>query len=155
MRAQYCDVPKELVHKLKFERARAAAATLASLMSEKWGDVSTDTLIVHVPTATSRRRQRGYDQAELLAKELKRLTGAKRASLLCRLGQQRQVGHTRKQRLEQLSNAFYILNPKEVIGRDVLLVDDVLTTGATLEAAANVLRRAGARHVDAIVFAQA
>ena len=62
---------------------------------------------------------------------------------------------SRQQRLSQLEEAFRVIRPERINGAHVLLVDDVITTGATLEAAATILKRAGAKQVSALVFAQA
>lgn len=114
-----------------------------------------EAVLVPVPTATSRVRQRGYDQAGLLSQELSRRTGLPSLPLLARCGQDRQVGSGRTERVRHLTGAFRVPAGKDVRGKHVILVDDVLTTGATLEAAAATLHKAGAARVDALVFAQA
>jgi ComF family protein len=114
-----------------------------------------DAVLVPVPTATSRVRQRGYDQAELLCRELASLTRLPYRTALARHGQSRQVGTNRTERRAHLEGALRVRHPETIQGKHVVLVDDVLTTGATIEAAAKVIRRAGAKRVDAIVFAQA
>lgn len=151
---QYDEAAKSLVHKLKFGRARAAAEIMAAIMSTSLPQ-DFEGMVLAVPTASSRRRQRGYDQAVLLARSLARKRALPMSAVLKRRGQSRQVGQKRQQRLKQLQEAFYVTKASEVVGRRVLLVDDVLTTGATLEAAASTLKAAGARRVEAIVFAQA
>jgi predicted amidophosphoribosyltransferase len=100
-------------------------------------------------------RQRGYDQALLIAKSLSQRLGRPYVPLLARMGDQRQVGHSRITRLNQMEGAFRPLNTMILKNRHVLLVDDVLTTGATCEAAARILRSNGAKRVSAAVFAVA
>jgi ComF family protein len=112
-------------------------------------------IVVPVPTASSRRRQRGYDQAELIARQLAKLCGLRYTKLLRRRGNSRQVGSSRQLRRLQLADAFYLTHPSMVRGQSVLLIDDVLTTGATLEAAGQVVKQAGSKRVMAAVFAQA
>ena len=146
-------VAKELVWRLKFQGAQAAAYEIAELMTAY--SSQGDALFVHVPTATSRIRQRGYDQAQLIAKELSRLTRIPCRALLARSGQHHQVGASREQRITQLKTAFRVTQPSALQGAHVILIDDVLTTGATLEAAAKTLKAAGVKRVDALVFAQA
>lgn len=151
--AEYDEAAKKLVHKLKFERAQAAADILAAIMDESLPDLPADTVITHVPTANKRVRIRGYDQSKLIAKSLAKRRGWQYRELLLRLGSSRQVGSSRKDRLVQLEDAF---RPKftDLKDKQVLLVDDVTTTGATLEMAAKTLKSVGARKVSAIVFAQ-
>jgi ComF family protein len=151
----YRGAAKALVHRLKFERTQAAANEIAGLVAPLLRDMPRDAMLVHLPTATSRVRARGYDQARLLARELSKRSGLSRQMLLARVGQVRQVGAGRTARLQQLQYAFRPVRPGAITGRHVVLVDDVLTTGATLEVAARVLRRAGAAQVSAVVFAQA
>ena len=151
----YAGVAKELVWKLKFTGAQQASQPMVAKMSELIRDgYSPTTLIIPVPTATKRARQRGYDQAELLARGLTNQARLRYYACLARIGHQHQHGAARAQRLKQLASAFRVTRPQLLRGAHVLLIDDVVTTGATLEAAARVLKAAGADQIDAIVFAQ-
>ena len=151
----YEGVAKELVWKLKFTGAQQAAQPMVAKMAKiMGGDGSLATLIIPVPTATKRARQRGYDQAELLARGLTNQAHLGYCACLARIGHQHQHGAARAQRLKQLASAFRVTRTQLLDGAHVLLVDDVVTTGATLEAAARVLKAAGAGRIDAIVFAQ-
>ena len=149
----YQDLAKDLVWKLKFEGAQAAAQQIAAKMKYLF-NFSDDMIIVPVPTATSRVRSRGYDQAELLARALIREFHMPKINCLTRLGQTHQIGSDRTQRLQQVNQAFIVKKPQLVSGARILLVDDVITTGATLESAARVLKQSGAKCIEALVFAQ-
>ncbi len=146
---------KDLVWRMKFGRARAAAATIAAKLSLPSADAKHRQIVVHVPTATVRVRQRGYDQAKLIARALARREHVPHCTALARVGQQRQVGASILTRKSQLQTAFRCVNVHEVVDAHVVLVDDVVTSGATLEAAAQQLAAAGAWRIDATVFAQA
>lgn len=150
----YAGAPKRLLHMLKFERAQAAARDIAVVMAARLpqGRVW---MVTYVPTAPSRVRTRGYDQARLIAKELAHCLGVPYAPLLARTTSVRQVGHGRAVRRRQMRQAFRATNTARMANAHVLLVDDVITTGATSEAAAQTLRAAGARRVSAAVFAAA
>ena len=152
--AIYDGLAKDLVWRLKLGGAQGAAREMASLLAEN-SETADNLIVMHVPTATSRVRQRGYDQAQLLARAFSERAGLRYLPCLARLGQHKQVGASRKQRTAQLASAFRVLRPALVQNAHILLVDDVLTTGATLEAASKALKVAGAKRVSAIVFAQA
>jgi ComF family protein len=153
--AHYEGVAKELLHKLKFERARAGALPAAVALDSVLPQLPADILVCHIPTANNRIRRRGYDQAEEIVKELCRLRGWRRKKVFLRSGSARQVGATRKERFAHLEKALRLDRDIELSGLRVLLVDDVTTTGATIETAAKILKRAGAKSVDAAIFAQA
>lgn len=150
----YDGLAKDLLLRLKFERVRAAASVAAGRLAPVL-PAGTGWLVTHLPTANSRVRQRGYDQAQLIAKRLGKITGLPYSVLLARQDFSRQLGQTRQVRFEQMQAAFRPVRPGKVEGRHILLVDDVLTTGASLEAAARTLKAAGAKRVSAAVFAAA
>lgn len=154
VRTSYEGMAKQLIHDFKFERKQAAAEPLARLMAEALPYLPPETIITHVPTASSRARQRGYDHAELLAKALARELSLPHIALLARTGQARQVGAKRAERLDQLQDAFRFVNAPETRSAPILLVDDLVTTGGTLEAATTCLKQNGVKLVDAVVFAQ-
>jgi ComF family protein len=154
--AQYDGFAKDLLWKLKFGRAVAGAQEIGRLLAAAW-EVSTDRsiLVTSVPTAPVRVRQRGYDQAALIAKAFAVEAGFVYAPLLRRSGKQKQVGANKAQRMQQIQNAYRPINTRHTNGSAILIIDDVLTTGATLESCAKVLVRAGARSVEGMAFAQA
>jgi ComF family protein len=151
----YSGYAKELVWRLKYDGARAAAAIMAEMMSKHIETDQKQTVIVPVPTTTARIRQRGYDQAVLIARELSRLTGVPVISVLVREGRAHQVGASRRQRQSQLKGAFRAHRPARLHGKQVLLIDDVLTTGATFEAATQTLQSTGVSDITALAFATA
>lgn len=151
--SEFKDLAKELIHAFKFERAQAAAPIVASYMHELLPYLE-NIAIVPVSTASSRVRLRGYDHAKLIAKKLSLLTNLPYLPALSRLGQTRQVGAKRQQRVKQLENSFRVNDDTGINKAQILLVDDVSTTGATLNEAAHTLKRAGATQVNAVIFAQ-
>lgn len=152
--AYYEGLAKDIVELLKFERAMFASRDIAQAMADKLPMLSEQTIICHVPTAFSRQRVRGYDQSRLIARHLAKQLGLPCRSLLSRSNNSRQVGSSRGQRFLRAAEAFCLKNI-DVNSKHILIVDDVTTTGATIETIAKLLKKAGAKSVDAIVFAQA
>lgn len=152
----YEGLSKELLWALKFDRAQAAADIISRKLAEAYGDITpADALIVPVPTATKRVRARGYDQAVLIARSYARHTGCRYAPLLVRHGSQEQKGADREQRRSQLAEAYTLKQPHKIAGRRIILIDDVVTTGASFEMAATTLKSAGAKAVAGLAFARA
>ena len=149
--ADYAGPAKLLVASLKFRGNQSAARLMAVRMAYY---LPSDALLVHMPATTAHVRERGFDQSHLIARHLSRLSGLPYNDLLRRHGHQHQLGASRQERLRQLSAALSVPSPRQVAGKHVVLVDDVLTTGSSLTAAVAVLRQAGASRVDAVVFAQ-
>lgn len=154
VRTLYTDTAKLPLLAYKFERARSAHVPIARAMRSVLPLLPEDTLVISVPSTTSRIRERGYDHAKLLARDVAARSGLIQDSPVVRLGQAHQFGASRQVRLRQLQDAFLVTSPNSVKGKRILLIDDVVTTGATLEALAKVLKRAGAQQIDALVFAQ-
>ena len=146
-------VIKEVIDGFKFYNAYAAHRELAALLSDRVGMLPTNCVIVPIPTIPSHIRQRGYDHTLLIAKRLAKLQGRSVGRCLRRATSSMQRGKNRAEREEQASHAFYAkgrLDPKATY----LLVDDVVTTGATLKYAAQALLDAGAKEVWAGVIAR-
>lgn len=154
IRTNYKDTAKEVIYRLKFARAKAAANVIAECMEEQIPYLPTDTVITYVPTATSRVRLRGYDQSRLIARAIAKRRGLKCSALLMRVGQTRQVGSDRKHRIMQATKNYQLRKNKPLPIKHVLIIDDILTTGASLESAAKLLKQAGVKRVSAAVFAK-
>ena len=131
-------VARQVVHGLKYRNRRAVARQLARLMVGRVRVGKVD-VVTWAPTSAARARQRGYDQAELLARAVAAELGVPCRRLLYRRHGAPQAGHTRAERLHGPS--FRARSGRQHLR--VLLVDDVVTTGATLSAARDALLQAG------------
>lgn len=142
----------------KFNGDPGWAATLAMLLrSTPWVEPALEAaqLVLPIPLSRQRMRERGFNQAALLARHLAH--GKVDNGVLLRLrATEAQSGLPRSQRLRNLRNAFAVEPARAagLRGLRLVLIDDVMTTGATLDAAARVLREAGAAHITALVVAR-
>jgi predicted amidophosphoribosyltransferase len=137
---------------LKFRGALAVADPMAALMVAAAPVERLRGALVPVPLHPARRRRRGFNQAERLARALSRRTGLPVADCLVRGGQNlRQVGRDRPARLAGPAGT---VSARGRVPARAVLVDDVATTGATLAACAAALRAAGSEEVTALVFAR-
>ena len=147
-----------LIQGYKFHAHPGRAAALALLLrSTPWVEPALDAadLVLPLPLSSARLRTRGFNQALLLAREL--APGKIRRDLLLRIKDtpaQSSLG--RSERLQALKGAFAVepLLAPQLKGKRLVLVDDVMTSGATLHAAARVLRAAGAAHITGLVVAR-
>jgi ComF family protein len=112
---------------------------------------------VPVPLSKKKLRWRGFNQAEEIAKELANFLKIPLISdcLIKTKETKDQVELSEKERKENVKGAFYIKNKEKIAGKNVLLVDDVFTTGATMEEAAKVLNEAGSEKIVGVVVAKA
>jgi ComF family protein len=149
---------RELIHLLKYGGVKPAAKVLGGLLAEAVAAIKSELAagpiaVIPVPLHRRKLRQRGFNQAELIARAAAKIAASGDRLRLCPgvLVRQRetisQTGLTRHQRRANLRGAFAVAQPNVVQGREVLLVDDVYTTGATLSECARVLSRAGAAKV--------
>jgi ComF family protein len=150
--SEYNEKIKSMIYELKFKCNRSAAPEIALLMAGVLPILPSDTIIVNIPTATSRVRSRSFDHTKLIAKELSAITSLTYVNQLARFGQTRQVGSGRTDRIAQLKDSFALLGGLK--STRVLLVDDMVTTGATIESAATELRKNGVKKVYGVALAQ-
>jgi ComF family protein len=152
-------VLRNLLHLFKYNRvgplARPLGQLLAVVLHQEPALTAVD-VILPVPLYRRRERARGYNQAERLAQELARTFPLPlETSLLVRTRDTAsQTGLTPRQRRLNVRGAFAVAARSQVKGKRILLIDDVATTGATLDACARALKRAGAARVEAVTVAR-
>ncbi len=151
----YGDIPRSIAMRLKYGRKIALARTMAGLMKRPLGTLPAGGLLVPVPLHRWRLWRRGFNQALLIANALGSKEYAVAPDLLRRIrSTPRLKGLNPAQRRDTVRRAFALRPGAQVRGMDIILVDDVVTTGATAEACAQALRKAGARSISLIAFAR-
>ncbi len=148
---------RRLIHLFKFERVDSLAGPLGKYLARALPLDRTFDVVVPMPLHWFRRWQRGFNQSELLAGQVARRFGLPVSGNV--LGRSRhtapQSGLSSAARRRNVAGLFEVADRRLIEGRRVLLVDDVLTTGATAQSAARVLKRAGAAQVTVLTLARA
>lgn len=157
-RSLYAYAPplRDAIHLLKYRGKVTLAGTLGDLMAEGYEPPAALEVIVPVPLHPARLRDREFNQSLLLADRLNRRLGLRVSPMgLVRLhATTPQTELSRSARLKNLRHAFAVPDPDRLAGKTVLLVDDVFTTGATVNECAKTLRKAGAGDVFVVTLAR-
>ena len=150
---------KKAIWALKYKGAKKLAEPLAELICEHLCEVRlpTASIIIPIPLSKKRLRKRGFNQAELIAKYLSEKLSIPMANNVLY-----KIRHTipqvkiknKQERLKNLKGAFCVKNPEIIKGKNVFVVDDVSTTGATINEARKVLEQAGAKKAIGLVAAR-
>lgn len=147
----YNDFLKEVIAKLKYRGDAEVVKAFYPVAKPAFKKFSRNALVVPIPLSEERHYERGFNQAELLAKGI----ATQPAILLKRkTHEEKQSKKTREERLQQKETPFQVVDAEKVQSQNVLLVDDVYTTGSTLRYAAKVLVDAGAKQVSSITLAR-
>lgn len=146
---------QKLIHLFKYGKVETLAAPLGRLLIRTLPREQRFDLVMAMPMHWRKRWERGFNQAELLARPLAMRYGVKLSTNLRRKRYtQPQAGLTELERRENLKDSFRVRRAEQIVGKRILLIDDVLTTGATLRAGAAALKNAGAAHVSALTLAR-
>ena len=145
----FSETARGIVHHLKYQDRVSLAAPIGRMLAELARDCEGD-IVIPVPLHSARQRERGFNQAELIARHLQRKVEAQWVRR--RKKTPSQTGLSRSDRKRNLAGAFDVRG--DVAGCSVIVVDDVFTTGATLNEIAKALKRAGAYRVEVLTFAR-
>ena len=144
---------QRLIGGFKFRNMKSAYIDLADLLHRRLPSLPLTVVVVPIPTSSKHIRERGYDHMSLIAREFARLRGLRMQSLLTKNNTLVQHHANREQRLRQASSAFS-LKAKVESGTTYLIIDDVITTGATISEAARLFKNAGAYVLIAVIARQ-
>lgn len=149
---------KKLISYFKYEGFVGLALPLAELIVSQIKKANVglnNTIIVPVPLYIGRKNRRGFNQSELLARHISKRLSLPGGEVLERTKDTTpQVSLTRANRLSNIENAFVCADPDLIAGKTVILIDDVMTTGATLNECAKVLKKSGTKKVIGAVIAR-
>ena len=152
------DYYQKLVHRLKYDKKIHLGKRLAQRLGESISqekDFAGCDMVIPVPLHRARQRERGFNQSEVLAEGISQATDLPLAKdiLKRRKNTKDQTYLNAKQRAENVRGAFVIVRPEKIEDKNVILVDDVMTTGATLNECARMLLDSGARNVFGVTLA--
>ena len=146
---------RKLIHLFKYGKVETLAGPLSRLLLRSLPLDQRFDMVIAMPMHWRKRWERGFNQAELLARPVAKRYGLRLSMNLKRKRHTKaQAGLTEAQRIANAKNSFHVRQPEEIVRKRVLLIDDVFTTGATLRAAAAALKQAGAAHVSALTLAR-
>lgn len=152
---------QKAIHLLKYNFIKDLAPVLARLIQKYVKAKSLESLfsqaiLIPIPLHKKRVLWRGFNQAQLLGAELANLLNLKLASGVLKRSRpsQPQASLKEQERLKNIINTFKIRSPLEILGKNVILIDDVVTTGATMNECARILKNAGAKNVYGLALAK-
>lgn len=144
---------KLLIHALKYNKSTHSAKICAKLIAEKIPKIKNCILII-IPRTQKRLQKFDFSQCDLIAKEIIKINEIKKINikyerkiLIHKKDSETQTKLSRKERIKNTKNSFLIKNPEKIIGKNIILIDDVFTTGATITEAKNTLLKSGAKSV--------
>ncbi len=152
----YDDLTRPMIMNFKYNGQRTLKAPLGKLLADYYdqSDIVAD-IVTYVPMPKKRQKARGYNQAKELADEFCTLTGMPLVDVLARTKEsERQASLNAKQRAENIKGSFEAINKAKIKKRNILIIDDVSTTGATTSECARVLKKAGASSVAVLTLAK-
>ncbi len=147
----------KLIYNLKYGGQKFLASYLASFIVEKikQNDIKFD-ILTYVPLNANRQRKRGFNQAELIANEVAKRLGITTTCLLRRVKDTSfQARLSREERIDNLKDAFELIDKKAVKGKTILLLDDIFTTGTTMSECSKLLKSGKAKSVLGITLSHA
>lgn len=152
----YDDCVSMAIQKLKFKGAKYLAIDFAKILAEKYNTLDFDVdIVTFVPSTAKRIKERGYNQAKEVAQEFSKLVSLPCIDLLAKVKETaHQVDLNRKERLENLIDSFAVVDKWQVKGKNILVIDDVFTTGSTMTACARALKKAKAQKVYGLTLAK-
>ena len=148
---EYNGVVKELIHRIKFE---GEYDIIKELVNKKDFEIADNTIITYVPMHIKKQKKRGFNQAEIIAKEIGKKTNKPVVKMLKKIKEiSDQAKLDKTARLENVRNVFQFC-VKPGFTQNVLLVDDVYTSGATMQECSKVLRKAGIENISGFTLAK-
>lgn len=163
-------IVRDLIHALKYERVAKAAEILAKILNLYMEHLTVrypefkanDFVIFPMPLHRKKERKRGFNQSSLILKSFNKYTGENNLRLKYSGGILKRKKNTqsqtkcksKKERIAHMENAFEIISPEKIAGKNVIILDDVFTSGATMNEAVRVVKNAGAKKVIALVIAK-
>ncbi len=148
----------ELIHKYKYNRVAAASEWVTPQLEKLFNElplaIDSKLIITSVPSNPERLAKRGYNQSEIIAQALATAHNLPYLPLLMRTNAQSQTQLSRKERIASVQNQYSLIGKRDIAGCHIVIVDDVITTGATLNICATLLKSAGAKQVWGLTIAK-
>lgn len=153
--ATFDGVAKNIIYKFKYGKSEYMADCITPFLLEKLSEVNLKEidLIMAVPLSQERLKERGFNQAKILSDKLSKELGIKSVNLLRRIkNTSTQTALTKLERKQNLLNAFIVEDKQKIKNKNILVIDDIITTGATFDEVAKVLKTKGANKVFGLTF---